>query len=222
MEEETRTRTKSKKRGSSTLTLIILGVIVVALAIASMYFYLQYQKIKKNPQIVAKQETDALVEQVSKLIDLPKDETPTVATVLDKEKLKDQPFFNNAQNGDKILIYTKAKKAIIYRPKDHKLINVGPIAIDQKAQVAVALVNAGGDVSGVEKTINDKFAGGVAIANKSDVKSKNSVKKTIVVDVSGQNGQIAQQIAEAIGAEVGSMPAGEPTPQGAAIVVFVK
>jgi hypothetical protein len=102
-----------KKSSNKNMILVIaLGVVVAILAIAVVYFYLQYQKIKKNPNIVAKQETDQLVEQVSKLIDLPKDETPTVATILDKEKLKDQPFFANAQNGDKILIYTKAKKAI--------------------------------------------------------------------------------------------------------------
>jgi hypothetical protein len=190
------------------------------LAIAVVYFYLQYQKIKKNPNIVAKQETDQLVEQVSKLIDLPKDETPTVATILDKEKLKDQPFFANAQNGDKILIYTKAKKAIIFRPSQNKLINVGPIAIDQKAQVQVALVNAGGNVDDITKKLNE--SGGVNITGTSDAKNRNSVKKITVVDVSGQQGQAAQQLAQLLGGEVGSMPAGEATPQGAQIVVFVK
>lgn len=68
---------------------------------------------------------------VGKLMVLPSDETPTLATVLDKEQLKDQPFFADSQNGDKILIYTKAKKAIIYRLDGNKLINVGPIILDQ-------------------------------------------------------------------------------------------
>ena len=210
-----------KKSSNKNMILVIaLGVVVAILAIAVVYFYLQYQKIKKNPNIVAKQETDQLVEQVSKLIDLPKDETPTVATILDKEKLKDQPFFANAQNGDKILIYTKAKKAIIFRPSQNKLINVGSIAIDQKAQVQVALVNAGGNVDDITKKLNE--SGGVNITGTSDAKNRNSVKKITVVDVSGQQGQAAQQLAQLLGGEVGSMPAGEATPQGAQIVVFVK
>lgn len=214
---------EKKSKSTNLIVVIVLGVVVVLLAIASVYFYLQYQKVKKDPNIVAQQETDVLVKQVGQLIDLPKDETPTVATVVDRDKLKDQPFFASAQNGDKILIYTKAKKAIVYRPKDNKLINVGPIAIDQKAQVPVAIVNAGGDVSGAQKAISDKLGTGVTIVGTSDAKSRNSVKQVTVVDVSGQNGQTAQDIASAVGGTVASgMPSGEPTPSGASIVVFVK
>lgn len=215
---------KPKRGGlnSQTILYVIAGILVVGLAAAAIYFYMQYQNIKKNPNQVAKAETDALVAQVSKLIELPKDETPTVATVLDKEKLKDQPFFAGAENGDKILIYTKSKKAIIFRPKDNKLINVGPIAIDQKAQVTIGLVNAGGDMGGVEKKLNEKFSGGISIVSKGDAKNRNSVRKITVVDASGSNAQAAQQIAQELGGEVGQLPAGEAAPQGAAVVVFVK
>lgn len=206
----------------SMILMIGLGIIILILGIVAFYFYNQYQNIKKNPNQVAQAETDQLVAQVGKLIDLPKDETPTVATVLDKEKLKDQPFFSNAQNGDKILIYTKAKKAIVFRPSANKLINVGPIAIDQKSQVQVALINAGGDADGVTKKLNDKFAGTIAISSTTDAKNKNSVKKITVVDVSGQNADAAKQIAAELGGEVGALPAGETAPQGSAIVIFVK
>lgn len=204
------------------ILMIGLGIIILILGIVAFYFYNQYQNIKKNPNQVAQAETDQLVAQVGKLIDLPKDETPTVATVLDKEKLKDQPFFANAQNGDKILIYTKAKKAIVFRPSQNKLINVGPIAIDQKSQTQVALINAGGDTAEVTKKLNDKFAGVVAISGTTDAKNKNSVKQLTVVDVTGQNADAAKQIAEALGGTVGSLPAGETAPPGAAIVVVVK
>lgn len=213
---------KSGGLDSQKIIYIIAGVLLVGLAAVAIYFYIQYQNIKKNPNQVAKAETDALVAQVSKLIDLPKDETPTVATVLDKEKLKDQPFFAGAENGDKILIYTKAKKAIIYRPKDNKLINVGPIAIDQKAQLPIAIVNAGGDSGAVESKLNNKFTSGITIVSKTDAKNRNSVKKVTVVDVSGQNAEAAKQIAAELGGEVGSLPAGETAPQGASIVVFAK
>lgn len=213
---------KSGGLDSQKIIYIIAGVLLVGLAAVAIYFYIQYQNIKKNPNQVAKAETDALVAQVSKLIDLPKDETPTVATVLDKEKLKDQPFFAGAENGDKILIYTKSKKAIIYRPKDNKLINVGPIAIDQKAQLPIAIVNAGGDSGAVESKLNNKFTSGITIVSKTDAKNRNSVKKVTVVDVSGQNAEAAKQIAAELGGEVGSLPAGEAAPQGASIVVFAK
>ncbi len=69
-----------------------------------------------------------LKNKIAKIINLP-DETPVVGTVNDKEKFKDQPFFSGVENGDKLLIFPEAKKAVVYREKDNKLINVGPIAV---------------------------------------------------------------------------------------------
>ncbi len=114
---------------------LIIIILLLVLIIFSL-FYLTKQKTTKptnnpnvssNPNIVSQTEVEAIVSRVGMLIDLPKDETPTLATVLDKDKLKDQPFFANAQNGDKILIYIKAKKSIIWRPSENKIINSGPI-----------------------------------------------------------------------------------------------
>ena len=214
---------ESKKNGVSLkYVLIVLGLVIIVLGAISGYFYVQYQNLKKNPNQITKAENDALVEEVGKIYALPKDETPTIATVIDKEKLKDQPFFANAQNGDKILIYTKSKKAIIYRPKEKVIVNAGPIALDQKSLTQVALVNTGGDMGAVEKKISEKFGDSVAILTKTDAKNKNSVKKITVVDATGQNADAVKQIAAELGADVGSLPAGETAPEGAAILVFVK
>jgi hypothetical protein len=72
-------------------------------------------------------EVKDLVEKVGELIVLPEGEVPTVATVSDPEKLRSQAFFENARIGHKVLIYTKARKAYLYDPKIHKLIEVAPI-----------------------------------------------------------------------------------------------
>ncbi len=95
--------------------------------------------IKQKPEVLGlskgtaqvQAEVDALVAEVGKLIDLPKDEKPTVATVTDIDKVKDQPFFKNAKNGDKVLIYTNANKAILYRPSEKRIIEVGAVNINQ-------------------------------------------------------------------------------------------
>jgi hypothetical protein len=98
---------------------------------------LQIEKLSSqlaDPAQVAKAERDKLVSQVSKLTDLPQGETPTIATVTDAAKLKNQDFFVNAENGDKLLIYTKAKKAYLYRPSTNKVINIAPINLGSSSQ----------------------------------------------------------------------------------------
>lgn len=104
----------------------LLVIFIITIFSLFSYFYIQYkdkQKLLKKPA-VSQEEAGKIVALVESLMQLPKNENPTIATVSNKEKLKDQPFFNNAQNGDKVLIYTKAKKAILYRPSINKIIEV--------------------------------------------------------------------------------------------------
>ena len=114
---------------------VIVGLLVLALGAAAYSFNLyrssqdQVQKLKANPQEVSKVEAKQLVETIGKLIDLPANEAPTVATVTNNKKLKNQAFFAKAENGDKVLIYTQSKMAILYNPAKNKIINVAPINI---------------------------------------------------------------------------------------------
>lgn len=114
--------------------LIVSGIILLILisAFPSLYFYYKYhqvQQLLQNAPSGSREEIKALVEKVGKLIELPTDEEPTVATVTDLEKLKDQPFFARAKIGDKVLIYNNAKKAILYDPIADRVIEIGPLVI---------------------------------------------------------------------------------------------
>jgi hypothetical protein len=116
---------------------ILSIVFYLALAGAGYYYYRQATDLKKNPQkqqAVLQEEAKNLVAAVSRLIVLPSDEEPTIATVSDPEKLKDQPFFANAKAGYKVLIYSKAKKAILYDPESDKIVEVAPLNININPQ----------------------------------------------------------------------------------------
>jgi len=119
-------RTAVKKSGNAMNK--VLGAIVIILGGLAFYFYMQYSNLQENPSADAEAEVNELVAQVGKLIVLP-EERPTVATVTDVEKLKDQPFFAKAKNGDKVLIFTQSKKAILFDPAANKIIEVAPINI---------------------------------------------------------------------------------------------
>lgn len=108
--------------------LILIGVTALAVA-AAAFFYVENMKLKENPQIASQKETQELVAKVSKLAVLPAGETPTVATVSDPAALKDQAFFAQAQKGDKVLIYTNSKKAILYSVTLNRILDVAPLNI---------------------------------------------------------------------------------------------
>ncbi len=119
--------------------LIIVGVLIlVGLAAAAGYYFWQYMRLKNDPSLATQETTQRLKTEVGKLYALPNDEDPTIAQISDKDKLKDQAFFGKAQNGDYILIYTKAKLALLYREKENKLINVGPVNISDTSQTKPA------------------------------------------------------------------------------------
>lgn len=113
--------------------LLLLGLVLV-LAGTSIYFYRKYNRISLDTVSATQAETRALIEEVGKLIYLPQDEIPTVATVSEPEKLKNQAFFVDAQIGHKVLIYTNAKKAILYDPGAKKIVNVAPINLGTSPQ----------------------------------------------------------------------------------------
>lgn len=115
----------------------VTAAVVVILAGLAGFFYWKYTDLRANPDSVAQETTQRLVNKVGNLYALP-DEEPTVAQISDREKLNDQPFFQNAENSDYLLIFTNAKLAVLYREDENRLINVGPIAItpegDQQPQ----------------------------------------------------------------------------------------
>ncbi|MBI4158058.1 MAG: hypothetical protein HY505_00320 [Candidatus Yanofskybacteria bacterium] len=112
----------------------IVNILVVAVLVSgtsAYYFYNEVAVFKKDPNKVAREEANNLIAQVGKLIVLPEEETPTVATVSDPEKLKGQPFFARAKKGDKVLIYTNARKALLYDPESNRIVEIAPINIGQ-------------------------------------------------------------------------------------------
>jgi len=140
--EDTATEAKENKGGlGSFLLKLIPYILILALGVgAGIYTVQQKPEIfgLSKGQAAVQAETDALVVAVGKLITLPTDETPTIATVTDVSKVKDQPFFKNAVNGDKVLIYTKAQKAILYDPTANKIVEVGAVNINNQPTSATA------------------------------------------------------------------------------------
>lgn len=111
----------------------MLLVLALFIALGALGFFVrQNQSLQKQVEtqgVDKDAEVRKIVEKLGRLMVLPDNETPTIATVTDITKIKNQPFFSKAQNGDKIIIYVKAKKAILFRVEDNKIIDIAPVSI---------------------------------------------------------------------------------------------
>lgn len=93
----------------------------------SGFLYYKLKRVEESKTTDTKEEVKSLVDKVSRLYLVPQNEEPTVATVSDPQILKEQSFFTLAEKGDKVLIFTRASKAVLYRPSIDKIIEIAPI-----------------------------------------------------------------------------------------------
>lgn len=217
---------------------VIILILAIGGSVTSVYYFKQYRGLKANPNLEAQKETESLVSALGKLMELPSDETPTVATISDKEKLKEQTFFAKAENGDKLLAYTKSMQAILYRPSTNRIINVAPLIIDQAdidkqekrvsvtptpTNLKIAYYNGTetiGLASESEKVVKKTYPSyeTSAVSNA----SKKDYQETLVVDLTGKHQAVASALAELLGGKVGNLPEGEVRPIADVLVISGK
>lgn len=104
-------------------------VIVCLMALGSVV-YGGYRGVKYISGINHSNEANSyssIISEVGKIVELPPNEDPTVATVTNLEPLKGQEFFKDAMVGDKVLIFSKSKKAVLYRPSESRVIVIAPL-----------------------------------------------------------------------------------------------
>lgn len=111
------------------ITIIAIIVIAALVLLTKNFLFKKPAQQQNNPQNTAQNQTDengldALVNRVSQMIEIKKDEVPTIATVQDPEVLKQtQPvFYKDAEKGDRLLVWSD--KAVLYSVSKDKLISV--------------------------------------------------------------------------------------------------
>ncbi len=117
---------------------LLIPWILFALSLGANAYLILHSNLINNSSNLTQQEITDTVNTVGKLIVLPTNETPTIAVVTDLSVLKNQPFFANAKVGDKVLIYTKAQKAILYDPQLNKIVELAPLGTTSSQETAIA------------------------------------------------------------------------------------
>ncbi len=246
---EEKEQRKMKKLLSSKPFLFGLITILIVIGIAgAVYWFSFLDNAKPSGAQLSSEEIKSLVKEVGDKVVLPKDETPTIATVTDVSKLDSQPFFKNAENGDKVIIYGSTREAILYRPSLHKIITMAPvnntnIASPSPAAGSVSPTDAAVSVTPTKPVkikiaiLNSTKEGGLAkkaAALFDDEKyeivstgnAKGEYKTTSVSKIQGVSiadldvKGIASTISK-VTAETKTLPADEAAPAGAGVVIIL-
>lgn len=114
------------------ISFVVGLLLVIGLSVTTTMLYRELNALK-HPEASQEKELAKIIAEIGKTVYLPTDELPTLATVSDPEKLKDQPFFARAEVGDKVLVYPSSRKAILWRPSTKKIIEISGINISDSA-----------------------------------------------------------------------------------------
>lgn len=226
------------------LFVIAGGIFLVfaALVCTTAFFYFQYRsvlgeskKILSTTTMTKAQMLQSMLDKLGKIAEIPTDDTPTIATVSDITKLKDNPFFADAQNGDKVFIFQSTGKAYLYRPSTDKIININSVNFINQGNHATSEANLSGSettpnvvilnsttvpnltLSAQKKISNSGIS--VNVINRAD--ANNTYDATLVVDLTGVHPQDAEKIANAVHGIVGALPSGETATASADILVIL-
>ncbi len=218
-----------------------------ALLIGAVGYRVYTTSVAPQAPLSNAEEAKKLVAKIGQYMELPSSSMPTLATVTDIEKLKNQAFFARAANGDKVLIYADQKKAILYRPSNNKIIDVAPLVTSQndmtgtpssepvaseaaakptttatKKAYTFVLYN-GSSKNGVtntfEKTLTTKFPG-TTVLDKSVAKSR-TYEKSALIDLKNSGTAIAAPYASEFGLLLTALPPGETAPKDADFLIIL-
>lgn len=226
---------------------LIIAIIVTVLIAGGIGFY----SFRQNQMLSGSgknntTELETMIKKIGQFMLLPTDERPTLATVTDKNKLIGQVFFKKAENGDKVLIYAKNKKAILFRPSTNKVIEVGALdfaesnSVNTKTNLTSATSNVaptttssaklkmiilnGTNTPGLAlkmvKTITDKKITNVEIIDTDNAKKKD-YQKSVIVDLTGKKRKTVDDLASLLDLDVlTKLPDGEAVSTAEAIIII--
>lgn len=111
---------KSKRASRRPKLTLLLCVLIVLLISMSIVLFLKYRHASSDNQANKQQR---LTRQLGQLIVLPP-EQPVISTVLDKSKLTNPALEQRARNGDVLFIFPHAKRLILYRPSNDRVVDI--------------------------------------------------------------------------------------------------
>jgi len=214
---------------------ILIALLILLALSPSVFFFIKYRESEQKLKTLNSplDQNTKIIAEVGKLIKLPEGETPTVATVTDREKLSGQPFFQNAKNGDVVIIYSNAKKAILYDPQAHKIIDVAPLSVTTPTPtpagptptikpVSLILLN-GTTQTGLTRKYETEIKENlqtVTVASRDNAK-KRDYQTTLLIDINNDQQDEAKKLSDKLKITLSPLPEGESASASADFLIIV-
>jgi hypothetical protein len=211
---------KSGVKKSRRNKIVLSAIVVIAIGISALIFW------RVNNQSGGEKALKQALSRVGKLVILPTDEKPTLATVEDSSKVSDPLLKAQAQNGDQLLIYYNAKKIYLYRPSQGKVVDIQPLILDPSAAQAnnskiIVRQGNGKPETGesIRRELDESFPSTeISLAGNA---ARQDYPMTIIIDLTdGQKYDLVSALVTSTGAQRGILPSGEPKPEGADILII--
>lgn len=124
---------------------------VLGLFATSTYLFVQNRDLNDQLKLSTEEKNKILIDEINKVFNLPT-EDPVVDLVKDPAKLKEQyETFENAEEGDYILSYQKARLNILYRQKENRVVKTANIEIP----ISIEIIGSKEAIAEAEKKLSD-------------------------------------------------------------------
>lgn len=198
-----------KRWGSATKRIAVI-VTIVGISVGATILGQSLLPSKTQSQI----DIASVKAAVSKLMILPDNEEPTLASVQDKSKLTDEFLRSKTENGDKVLVYTNNHLVIVYRPSIQKIAAVGVANVDpaypeSKGATIVVLDGSNNPVKtrqiidNIKKEYPDSKVTDGGKTNKQDFQT------TIIIDNTNQKDYLVEALVVKLPGKRGVVPLSE-------------
>jgi hypothetical protein len=194
--------------------LMILNIVaLVGLTTSTTVLFLKNKDLNEQVGLTSEEQNKRLVAEINEVYDLP-DEEPVVAKVTDADEFKKQyAVFDNAQVGDYLLFFRKARLNVLYRQSDKKVVKTADVVVP----ITVELIGSEAAMSAAEEALKE-FGNQITV-----VKTKtDGITQSFVFDVDQDQKEETDSVAKQLSYEVGTtLPAGFTPGAQTEIVVAV-
>ena len=199
------------KRWGSIARRITIVVTIVGISVGATILGQSLLPSKTQSQI----DIASVKAAVSKLMILPNNEEPTLASVQDKSKLTDEFLRSKTENGDKVLVYTDSHLVIVYRPSIQKIAAVGVANVDPaypESKGTTIIVKDGSNNPAKTKQILDTIRSEYPDSKVTDggKTNKQDFQDTIVIDNSNNKDYLVEALTVKLPGKRGIVPLSEP------------